>query len=1172
MQAMAGRQRLIPSRRAYNRWVADETLEDYALRYTPASARRWSAGSITSTALGSSSFMALEAIGGLITVQYGFRTASLAIIATSLLIFATALPVSLAAARRGIDVDLLTRGAGFGYIGSTVTSLIYAAFTFIFFALEATILATALQACFGLPVQVGCLLAAVVVIPMVTLGISFISRFQRATQPVWLVLTAIPVAGVLLVHGPASLAAWRHVPGLARSGSALLDFGAAASVIAALLAQVGEQVDYLRFLPPARPGRMRRWWLAVLAGGPGWIVPGAIKLFLGSLLASVALRAGASPEAAAQPATMYRHAFLLLTHDQRAALALTTLLVVVAQLKINVTNAYAGSIAWSNFFSRLTRSHPGRVVWVVFNVLIATLLMELGIYAILGAVLAGFSVIACGWVGALVSDLVLVRPLGLAPAVTDFKRAHLYDINPVGVGAMAGSVTAGLLALAGAFGPVMQAFAPFVALLGSLLACPLLAAATGGRFYLARKPRRSWPQPAPACTVCGIAFAAPDTAYCPAYGGAICSLCCTLDVRCNDACKPHARVSAQIANAGAALLGVLMLLARRDRAKAVHPRLGQGDLGRGLSRFLVQFIAACILAALLLVSVYLQATGGRAVLQQPLASALWRAFLVLSVVAGVAVWLLTLAQESRAAARAESSRQTTLLHDEIAAHRRTDADLHRAKGAAEAANLAKSRFVVGVAHELRTPLNAVLGYAQLLEFDDAIPQGKREAVRTIRRSGEHLARLIEGLLDISKIESGRIHIEQRPVRLGAFLSEIVEMFRLQADAKGIGFRFERSASLPATVRMDETRLRQVLINLLSNAIKFTSRGEVGLAVVTGGTVTEFVVSDTGCGILAADRERIFEPFERMTPTGHAPVAGIGLGLTISRLLASVMGGEIEVASRVGEGSIFRLRLLLSPVADASQAPPSPRMLRGYAGRRRTLVAADDDAVHRALLDEALRPLGFVLHAVPDAAGCLRLAAEARSRMQAGPAKDIPGDVPGLPMTIDAFLLDVSMRALDGPQMDGWAIARRLRDAGWTVPIIVVSGHPEEPLGVPGMAAPHDAFLPKPISLPALHETLGRLLGLHWIEDAGADLSSPEDMPDGCRDVAVQVARETPLGPHLAELQSLLQIGHVRGLATRIEELCRAAPDDPVLSRLAASIRSFHLDEAEAILAEQRAGS
>ena len=162
---MAGRQRIDRVRRQYNQWVANQTLEDYALRFTAKSARRWSAARVANTALGAISFLALEAIGGTITLNYGVTNASAAILVVSVIIFFCGLPIAYHAAKCGIDIDLLTRGAGFGYIGSTITSLIYASFTFIFFAIEAVILATALEMCFGIPRPVGYLISAVVIIP-----------------------------------------------------------------------------------------------------------------------------------------------------------------------------------------------------------------------------------------------------------------------------------------------------------------------------------------------------------------------------------------------------------------------------------------------------------------------------------------------------------------------------------------------------------------------------------------------------------------------------------------------------------------------------------------------------------------------------------------------------------------------------------------------------------------------------------------------------------------------------------------------------------------------------------------------------------------------------------------------------------------------------------------------
>jgi signal transduction histidine kinase/CheY-like chemotaxis protein/purine-cytosine permease-like protein len=1117
---MALRQRIIPSRRDYNRWVADQTLEDYALRFTAVSARRWGMAQVANTALGATSFLALEAIGGAVTLTYGFANASAAILAVCALIFVTALPIAICAARRGLDIDLLTRGAGFGYIGSTITSLVYATFTFIFFAIEASILATALQICVGVPLWLGYVLSAAVVIPIVTHGITVISRFHRWTQPVWLTLNLLPFLAIA-IHGDAGIAGWTALQGTKAAGFALMPFGAAASVIVSLIAQVGEQVDFLRFMPQPKPHQRWRWWLAVISAGPGWIGPGMIKLFAGSFLAWLALRAGVPAERAMQPAVMYRVAFGV-SLPGWAAVAATGILVVVAQLKINVTNAYAGSIAWSNFFARLTRSHPGRVVWVVFNVAIALLLMEIGLFAAIEGILALFSVVASAWVGALVSDLVLIKPFGLAPRGFVFKRAHLYDLNPVGVGAMALAVVTGLGAHLGMFGALGQAAAPFLALLLAFTGAPVIAWATRGRFYLARRPRRNWETTTQGreCVVCANVFEPQDTAFCPAYSGVICSLCCSLDARCHDACKPHARTSAQVR----AAIGTLI------------PASLQPYVDSPLPRFLCNFACATGLIGLILLAIYRQAATGNPTGETLLANAMWRAFFVLMIIAGVAAWLLVLAQETRAVAQRESRRQTTLLLAEIAAHKRTDAKLQKAKEAAEAANLAKSRFVVGISHELRTPLNAVLGYAQILDLDQAIPPHRREAIRTIRRSGEHLAGLIEGLLDISKIEAGRIEIDRREVRLIDCLEQLVDMFRLQAARKGITFSFERADNVPACIHTDETRLRQILINLLSNAVKFTRRGGVTFRVRCRGAVTEFDIEDTGIGIGADDLRRIFEPFERVENQGGPAVPGVGLGLTITKLLTEILGGEISVRSRPGEGSCFRVRLLLAEVARPTVTPPARRRITGYVGRRRVVIAADDDATHRALLDETLSPLGIELLTVPDAASCLRLAAECRP---------------------DAFILDLSM-----PGMDGWQLARQLREGMYeTAVIIVVSAHPDDPAARFDERRLHNAFLSKPLDLDALTQMLGDQLGLEWLAEPHPGPWEPsEDIPE-------------PLRPHLDHLAHLIDIGHLSALRGRLDELGAAHPQAArLIARMRTAADAFRLDELAGMIATARRGA
>ena len=174
----------------------------------------------------------------------------------------------------------------------------------------------------------------------------------------------------------------------------------------------------------------------MLSAGPGWIVPGVLKMLAGAFLAFLAIQHWCRSRRRSSRRRCISPRSSTCSRRRNSALAFTGAFVIVSQLKINVTNAYAGSLAWSNFFSRLTHSHPGRVVWLVFNVLIALLLMELGIFKALEHVLGLYSNVAIAWVGALVADLVINKPLGLSPAGIEFKRAHLYDINPVGVGAM----------------------------------------------------------------------------------------------------------------------------------------------------------------------------------------------------------------------------------------------------------------------------------------------------------------------------------------------------------------------------------------------------------------------------------------------------------------------------------------------------------------------------------------------------------------------------------------------------------------------------------------------------------------------------------------------------------------------------------------------------------------
>lgn len=528
------------ARRAYNTWVANETLEDYALRYTPSSFRKWSEYIVANTAIGGISFLALEAIGGSIAISYGFTNAFWGIIVASAIIFLTGIPIAYYASKYNIDMDLLTRGAGFGYIGSTITSLIYASFTFIFFALEAAIMSQALELYFHLPLPIGYILSSIIIIPMVVFGITFISQLQLWTQPIWVTLTIAPYICVLCKQ-PEQWSNWLNFAGNSPSGAGFdpILFGAAASVSLSLIAQIGEQVDYLRFMPDEKPNNQTKWWMAVISSGPGWIFIGAAKQLGGSFLTALAVSLGIGITEANEPSLMYLSGFQAVFSNPEIILFVSTFFVILSQIKINVTNAYAGSLAWSNFFSRLTHAHPGRVVWLVFNIAIALLLMELGIFHTLEKVLGFYANVALAWIGALVADLVVNKPLGISPPYIEFKRAYLYNINPVGFGSMVIASLVSIIAFFGGLGPIAKAFAPFIALGLAFLLAPAIAFITKGKYYIAREDnfRNSLDVKAITCSICEYEYYKEDMAYCPIYDGPICSLCCTLDARCHDSCK-----------------------------------------------------------------------------------------------------------------------------------------------------------------------------------------------------------------------------------------------------------------------------------------------------------------------------------------------------------------------------------------------------------------------------------------------------------------------------------------------------------------------------------------------------------------------------------------------------------------------------------------------------------
>lgn len=1083
------RQTIAKVRRDYNAWVANETLEDYALRFAPRSFRKWSEFRVANTAFGSISFLVLEAMGGLMAINYGFTNACWAILAVGLIVFLTGLPISYYAARHNIDMDLLTRGAGFGYIGSTLTSLIYASFTFTLFALEASIMSLALELYFGLPIALAHVASAVVVIPLVTFGITTISRMQLWTQPLWLGLMVTPYIAVFL-HEPDALltlpAFAGHAPNEGRFDWLL--FGSAATVGFSMVAQIGEQVDFLRFLPEKTVENRLRWWAATILAGPGWVLMGMARQLGGALLAYIAIRHRIPAEHAHEPTQMYLVAYGYLFNGVGPALTATTLLVIVSQLKINVTNAYAGSLAWSNFFSRLTHSHPGRVVWLVFNVAIALLLMELGVFGALERVLGLLSNVAIAWIGALVADLVVNKPLGLSPPNVEFKRAYLPDVNPVGVAAMLCASAVSILAYLGLFGELPRAFSAFIALGTAFALAPAIAWISRGRFYLARDPN-DWGEATPhaQCCICGNDFEMEDKAYCPAYQGTICSLCCTLDARCLDACKPGVRLRDQL----------------DDLARRCLPARWPVRVKQRLIRFTLVFLLLSALAGVFVGVIYYQdiLSAESSALAGALQSSFVKVYSALLVALGLGTWWLVLNNESRQVAQEESARQTQLLQKEIDEHQKTDAKLKRAKEAADRANTAKSRFLSGMSHEIRTPLNSILGYAQILAKDAAIPAHRRDAVDIIQRSGEHLSALIEDILDIARIEARKLELKRAPIDFPAFVEQLVRMFRPQAEAKGLGFRCQIVDPLPRRIRGDEKRIGQILINLLGNAVKFTQSGEILFRVGYGSEIARFQVVDTGEGIPPDEFENIFQPFHRLGNGRGNAVAGAGLGLTISKILAEIMGGELTVESRPGEGSTFSVRVFLPDLRGTDDAAEDD--IRGYHGPRRRILIVDDQPEHRGLIRSAVEPLGFDLAEAGSGSECL--AEFARQRP-------------------DLIFLDIVM-----PDMNGIEAARRLRTEGCRSPIVVVSANAYPTDRKQAFAAGSDDFLAKPIQIAELLRKLKLHLALDWIyrkDDSTAQRAAP---------LAAE-AMAVPPPEVIEELQTCARMGDLRGLTDRLKAL------------------------------------
>ncbi|CUS34120.1 conserved hypothetical protein; putative membrane protein [Candidatus Nitrospira nitrificans] len=520
--------------------ASKETMEDYTLRFAPRSYRKWSTGVVGISALGGIAYLADFAIGANVGISYGTTNALWGILIFAIVILATGFPVAYYSARYNIDLDLVTRGSGFGYYGSVVTNVIFATFTFIFFALEGSIMAQGLELGLGIPLWMGYAVSTLIIFPLVIYGMKVLSTLQVWTTPLWLILMVAPFVYLVVSH-PESVGQFFAYAG--ESGKAGFDLGStllAAGVCLSLIAQIAEQNDYLRFMPPMTPENKRNWWTWLILAGPGWVFFGAIKQVVGLFLAvylitNVADSAGIANQPVHQFLEIYQN-FL----PGWLAMTLAVVLVVISQIKINVTNAYSGSLAWTNAFTRVTKHYPGRLVFLGVNLLIALILMEANMFDFLNTILGFYANCGMAWVVVVASDILFNKYLlQLSPKTPEFRRGMLYDFNPVGFGSMLIAAGLSVIAFFGGLGETLRPYSPLVAIVLGLVLPPIIAIATSGKYYLRRTDdgialpmydRYGNPSGEHLkCHVCHHDYERPDMTKAAVHKGYICSLCLSTD-------------------------------------------------------------------------------------------------------------------------------------------------------------------------------------------------------------------------------------------------------------------------------------------------------------------------------------------------------------------------------------------------------------------------------------------------------------------------------------------------------------------------------------------------------------------------------------------------------------------------------------------------------------------
>ena len=493
-------------------------------------------------------------------------------------------------------------------------------------------------------------------------------------------------------------------------------------------------------------------------------------------------------------------------------------------------------------------------------------------------------------------------------------------------------------------------------------------------------------------------------------------------------------------------------------------------------------------------------------------------------------------------AEAEAERQRIMAQLENMVAERTEAlqrkteelkeqavELDKARIQAETATQAKSEFLSNMSHELRTPLNAILGYAQILLREPDLRERQQSGLSTISQSGQHLLTLINDLLDLSKIEAGKLELYPESVNLAFSLQTVADIMRVKAEQKRVAMVLDLPPQLPQAVSLDEKRLRQVLLNLLGNAVKFTDSGQVSLKVEAdpagaGDVRLAFSVEDTGIGMEPEQLEAIFQPFEQVGDVKRR-AGGTGLGLTISRQLVRKMGGEIQVSSTPGIGSTFRFELVI-PVSEIEVSIPEVHQeITGYAGARKRILIVDDVDANRALLVELLGELDFETEQAADGS-------EALEQVQA--------------WRPDLILMDMVM-----PGMDGLEATRQLRRFPelQATPVIAVSAGMTDEAQAQGRAAGVNGYVSKPIEQELLLKLVGEQLKLQWIvreQEENTAAAAPDEMD-----------WKLPSREQLETLHDLALIGNMRKIRCWAEALAnRDGRYRPFAERLIQMAKNF----------------